>query len=129
MATAYSQNLRELKAWEAAVDEGRLPVWRGLALSPDDCVRGAVIGQLMCQGLIEIADIEQRYQITFTDYFKDALERLRPHLDDDLVRIENGRIAATSAGRLLLRSIAICFDAHLNRSPSASEETPFSKVV
>ena len=126
---SFSQNLRDLKAWEAALDEDRLPTWRGLTLSPDDCVRGAVIGQLMCQGRIEIAEIEQRYQITFADYFTDALEQLRPHLADGLVRIEDGRIAATPSGRLLLRSIAMCFDGYLSRPRSASEGTLFSKVV
>ena len=126
---SFSQNLRELKTWRAAVDDGRLPIWRGLTLSLDDRVRGAVIAQLMCQGLIKTAEIEQRYQITFTDYFRDALERLRPHLDDGLVEIGNGRIAATPSGRLLLRSIAMCFDAYLNRPRTAPGGTPFSPVV
>ena len=126
---SFSQNLRDLKSWEAAVDAGRLPIWRGLALSPDDCVRGAVIAQLMCQGLIEIAAIEQRYRIDFVDYFGDALKRLHPHLDDGLVRIEDGRIAATPPGRLLLRSIAMCFDAYLNGPRIASEATSLSRVV
>jgi len=125
----FSQNLRDLKAWEAALDDGRLPVWRGLALSPDDRVRGAVIGGLMCQGLIEVATIERRYRIEFADYFKDALERLQPHLDDGLVCIEDGRIAATPSGRPLLRSIAMCFDGYLNGPRSTSDATPFSKVV
>ena len=83
----------------------------------------------MCQGLIEIAAIEQRYRIDFVDYFGDALKRLHPHLDDGLVRIEDGRIAATPPGRLLLRSIAMCFDAYLNGPRIASEATSLSRVV
>jgi oxygen-independent coproporphyrinogen-3 oxidase len=55
--------------------------------------------------------------------------RLQPHLDDGLVRIENGRIAVTPSGRLLLRSIAMCFDGYLNGPRSTSDATPFSKVV
>jgi len=129
IADSFSQNLRDLKSWAAAVDAGRLPIWRGLALSPDDCVRGAVIAQLMCQGLIEIAAIEQRYRIDFVDYFRDALERLQPHLTDGLVRIEHGQIAATPPGRLLLRSIAMCFDGYLNGPRMASEAPSLSRVV
>lgn len=126
---SFSQNFRDLKSWEAAVDEGRLPIWRGLALSPDDCVRGEVIGQLMCQGVIEIPVIERRYGINFADYFRDALERLQPHLDDGLVRIEDGRIAATPHGRLLLRGMAMCFDAYLDGPRVAAEAPAFSSVV
>jgi oxygen-independent coproporphyrinogen-3 oxidase len=126
---SFSQNLRDLKTWEAAVADGRLPIWRGLTLSPDDCVRGTIIGQLMCQGLIEIPEIERRYQITFAEYFRDALERLRPHLDDGLVRIEDGRITVTPPGRLFLRSIAMCFDGYLHGPRSTSAATSFSRIV
>jgi oxygen-independent coproporphyrinogen-3 oxidase len=36
-------------------------------------------------------------------------------IDDGLVRLEGGRILATSRGRLLLRNIAMCFDRYLDR--------------
>ena len=36
---SFSQNPRELPAWEIAVDQGQPPVWRGLELSFDDRVR------------------------------------------------------------------------------------------
>jgi oxygen-independent coproporphyrinogen-3 oxidase len=127
---SFSQNLRALKSWEAAVDAGRLPVWRGLVLSADDRVRGAVIGQLMCQGVIDIAAIERRYQIDFGCYFSDALEQLQPHVADGLVQIDPGRISATPAGQLLLRSLAMCFDVYLHRphTPAAAQAS-FSRVV
>lgn len=126
---SFSQNFRDLKAWEGALDSGRTPLWRGRALSTDDCVRGAVIGQLMCQGRIDISLIEQHHHIDFNTYFHDALEQLRPHLADGLVRFELGGIVVTPVGRLLLRSIAMCFDAYLS-APRASLEAPsFSSVV
>ena len=69
----------------------------------------------MCQGDIPVSSLERRYVIDFRDYFRDDLERLQPMVDDDLVRIEAGRIVATSQGRLLLRNIAMCFDRYLDR--------------
>jgi len=127
---SFSQNLRDLKSWEAAVADGRLPVWRGLALTADDCVRGAVISQLMCQGAIDIPAIERRYHIDFGGYFGDALARLQPHVAEGLVRVESGRIATTPAGQLLLRSIAMCFDAYLHAPKTAAEAPPtFSRLV
>ena len=45
----------------------------------------------------------------------DALKRLQPMIDDNLVHMDRGRILATSQGRLLLRNIAMCFDRYLDR--------------
>ena len=35
--------------WQGAVDEGRLPVFRGMRLSEDDMLRADLIQHLMCQ--------------------------------------------------------------------------------
>lgn len=113
VADSFSQNFRELNRWKAALDEQRLPVLRGLALSADDKVRGAVIGQLMCQGAIDTRSIESLYDIDFSRYFGDELRRLEPLAADGLVRTAPGEIAATEVGRLLLRNIAMCFDRYL----------------
>jgi oxygen-independent coproporphyrinogen III oxidase len=123
---SFSQNHRDLKGWEAALDAGRLPVWRGLAMSADDRVRAAVIGQLMCQGAVDVGAIERRYRVDFASYFSSSLERLQPHVSDGLVSVDPARIATTPAGRLLLRSIAMCFDAYLDQP---RERCAFSKVV
>lgn len=129
IGASYSQNFRELKAWEKAVDAGCLPVWRGLALTRDDELRAEVIGQLMCHGAIEIAHLEQRHHIDFTSYFSDALLRLRPLADDGLVQIADGRITASPSGRLLLRNIAMCFDVYLQHAGIDSPTPPFARAV
>jgi oxygen-independent coproporphyrinogen-3 oxidase len=126
---SFSQNFRELKKWEAALAAGRQPLWRGLALGDDDRVRAALIGQLMCQGVIDIGAIEARYGIDFAAYFGEALGRLESHIADGLVCSADGRITVTSAGRFLLRSIAMCFDAYLNPAPPEAQRQPFSRVI
>jgi len=127
---SFSQNFRELKKWEGALAAGRLPVWRGLALSADDRVRGAVIAQLMCQGIIDIGAIEKNYDLDFAAYFGTALARLAPHVADGLVCSDDRKLIVTPAGRMLLRSIAMCFDAYLNVAPPAEAPAPsFSRVV
>jgi oxygen-independent coproporphyrinogen-3 oxidase len=110
---SFSQNPRDLPAWEMAVDHGQTPVWRGLELGFDDRLRGDVIQQLMCHGAVDIASIERRYDIVFDEYFAEALVRLAPLAVDGLVVLDKERIAATSRGRLLLRIIAMCFDSYL----------------
>jgi oxygen-independent coproporphyrinogen-3 oxidase len=127
---SFSQNPRELPAWEIAVDGGRPPVWRGLTLSFDDRVRAEVIQQLMCHGAIDTAVIERRYDIGFAEYFRDSLARLAPLIEDGLATIDGPRIAATSRGRLLLRIIAMCFDNYSSVAASSpAARARYSRVI
>jgi oxygen-independent coproporphyrinogen-3 oxidase len=127
---SFSQNPRELPAWEIAIDRGQPPVWRGLKLSHDDRVRADVIQQLMCNGAVDIEVIERRHEIEFDQYFADALVKLAPLADDGLVERDAGRIVATSRGRLLLRIIAMCFDNYLENAAHAARSRPrYSRVI
>ncbi|MEO6102076.1 MAG: oxygen-independent coproporphyrinogen III oxidase, partial [Pseudoxanthomonas sp.] len=112
----YSQNPRDLPAWDAVIDAGHLPVWRGLQLDADDILRADLIQQLMCQGRVDIARLEQRHDIKFQAYFAADLARLAPLIADGLVTSSAVQILATSRGRLLLRIIAACFDRYLHQT-------------
>ncbi len=129
IGASFSQNLRELRDWEAAIDTDRLPLWRGLELDFDDEIRADAIQQLMCGGQIDIAALEQRSISTFVSYFAEALERLRPLETDGLVTVAGSYIVATPRGRLLLRVIAMCFDRYLQSQAAADGQPRFSKVV
>ena len=124
---SYSQNPRTLPEWEAAVDAGRLPVWRGMRCSDDDILRHAVIQQLMCHGRVDSADIERQFHIDFAGYFADALRQLQPLQADGLVQVDGHRIQATAKGRFLLRVIAMCFDAWLARP--AADRTRHARAI
>ena len=126
---SFSQNPRDLPAWEIAIDRGQTPVWRGLKLSFDDRVRGDVIQQLMCNGYIDMASIEHRHDIDFWQYFADSIERLAPLAKDGLVELTDRRVVATSRGRLLLRIIAMCFDNYLESAAPPSARPRYSRVI
>jgi oxygen-independent coproporphyrinogen III oxidase len=115
IGNCYGQNLRDLRAWESAIDARRTALWRGLALSADDRVRANVIEQLMCHGRIDVHATEQALGIKFSAYFADSLRLLEPLVADGLVTRSAQQIAATDLGRLLLRSVAMCFDHYLGR--------------
>jgi oxygen-independent coproporphyrinogen-3 oxidase len=91
----------------------------------------------MCQGEIDIAAIEHRYDIDFHVYFEGALRELDPLIDDGLATDDGEFIKATSRGRLLLRIIAMCFDAYLKPSsatayrpiPGTAQTPRYSKVI
>lgn len=113
IGTTYSQNPRELPAWEAAVDAGRLPVWRGLALDPDDVLRAELIGQLMCQGEVDGKALAARHGVDFETYFADGLHALAALQADGLAEYTQGVVRASERGRPLLRLLAMCFDRYL----------------
>jgi len=126
---SFSQNHRDLPSYETSLDEGRLPVFRGLELSPDDRLRADLIQQLMCQGEIQVRALEDRHDIVFETYFADELDRLRPLRADGLVDVEPDVIRATSRGRLLLRIIAMCFDRYLPANHTAPAPARFSRAI
>lgn len=126
---SYCQSPRDLPAWENAVDAGRLPVWRGLALTFDDALRADVIAQLMCRGEIDLEAIERRFGIEFEAYFADELPRLRKLAGDGLLAMHRSRIAATPRGRFLLRIIAMCFDRYLEPAPAPAGAQRYSQAI
>ena len=126
IGASFSQNPRDLPSWERAIDEGRLPVWRGMNLNNDDVIRADVIQQLMCLGEIDIPQTERRHVLDFAEYFAHSLQQLRLLEGDGLVELSSSAIRATPRGRLLLRVLAACFDRYL--APQA-EPTQFSRTV
>ncbi|HEY5851252.1 MAG TPA: oxygen-independent coproporphyrinogen III oxidase [Lysobacter sp.] len=128
VGASFSQNPRDLPNWERAIDDGRLPVWRGMRMDADDLVRADVIQRLMCHGEIDIAATGRRHMIDFPGYFAEALQRLQPLQDDGLVEVSAAAIRATSRGRLLLRVLAACFDRYLTDREHA-EPTNYSRAV
>ncbi|NLA67742.1 MAG: oxygen-independent coproporphyrinogen III oxidase [Gammaproteobacteria bacterium] len=126
----FSQNPRDLPSWQIAIDEGRLPVFRGMKMDEDDVIRADLIQQLMCQAEVPMGALERRHDIVFRDYFAAELEKLAPLEADGLVRLAQDRIRVTARGRLLLRNIAMCFDRYLPPSPAGPGARPrFSRAI
>jgi oxygen-independent coproporphyrinogen-3 oxidase len=124
----YVQNHRLLDDWAAALDSGRLPIWRGYRLTHEDRLRRAVIRALMCRGELDLHKLGERFDLDFGSHFAAELESLAPLAEDGLVEIEPGRIHVTPLGRLLVRAIAMRFDAHLHQESGVGARR-FSRVV
>lgn len=116
---AYAQNEKGLKPYYAALDAGRLPTARGVALSPEDRRRRAAIERLMCDLALDVPAFEARYGLRFEAHFARALERLRPLEAEGLVTVAPERIAVTALGRPFVRSVAMAFDAYLDEEAPA----------
>jgi len=126
VGNSFVQNLKDIRAWEAAIDEGGLPVWRGLGMSGEDRLRRAVISAIMCQGFVRFAEFERKYGIDFNDHFALELESLKPLEQDGLIELSEGTIEVTSTGLLLLRVIAMKFDEYLINDLQGKS---YSKVI
>lgn len=113
VGAAYSQNLKVLADYYAALDEDRLPVGGGVGLTRDDLVRRAVIQMLACQFRLSIESIETAYLIEFGDYFAREMQDLRRLEDDGLVELQPDWIVVTAKGRLLVRIVCMVFDKYL----------------
>jgi len=122
----YSQNLHDLGDYYDCLDNGELPVARGVELSADDLVRRTVIMGLMCQGEISMEAIASAHLIEFESYFAAELERLGEYVAADLVEIADGCITVTPRGRFFLRGICMAFDKYLQDAQSAKR---FSKLI
>ena len=55
----YAQNQKELKQYYQQVDEQGNALWRGIALTRDDCIRRDVIKSLICNFRLDYAPIEE----------------------------------------------------------------------
>jgi oxygen-independent coproporphyrinogen-3 oxidase len=122
----YYQNLKSLDEYYAALDDGRLPVWRGIELTQDDLLRRAVIQALTCHFRVSIEALEIRYLVDFHRYFAAELEMLKPLADDGLVEVGPDWIAVTPKGRLLVRAVCMVFDKYLQ---ARRERAAYSKVI
>ncbi len=122
---SYFQNYKTLREYNLAVDEGRIPIYRGYLMNEDDFVRREVIMDIMCNLGVEFGKIERMFGINFKDYFSRELEELREMEEDGLIRIEEDRIRILPVGRLLIRNVAMVFDAHLRKK----KELKFSRTI
>ncbi len=122
----YYQNLKSLDEYYDALDDHRLPVWRGIELTQDDLLRRAVIQALTCHFRVSIESIELAYLIDFRRTFAEELADLQRFADEGLVELQPDWIVVTPRGRLLVRVLAMAFDRYLRTS---RERARYSKVI
>ncbi|WP_298428762.1 oxygen-independent coproporphyrinogen III oxidase [Ottowia sp.] len=126
VGATYSQNAKTLEDYEDLLNQGQLPIVRGLAVSRDDLLRRAVIMALMCQGEVLFESIESAHLIDFRGYFGAELERLEVMQDDGLVELSDTAIRVTQMGWFFVRGVAMVFDKYLQADRNRAR---FSKII
>lgn len=115
IGASYSQNVRTTDEYYALLDQGRLPLFRGLGLNRDDELRRSLIQQLMCEFALDFRAIEREWSITFAEYFSAELSKLQTMVDTGLIELDSDQLTVTPRGRMLVRNIAMVFDRYLQQ--------------
>jgi len=126
VGNCYAQNVRTLKEYDQRINNGEIPVYRGIKLDDDDLLRRDVITKLICHFELEYSGIEDYYRIDFKDYFFNELITLSGMQKDGLLKVGKNRIKVFPVGRLLIRNICMVFDKYINQQQKAQH---FSKLV
>lgn len=126
IGATYSQNAKTLEEYYDALDQGRLPIVRGLAVTRDDLLRRSVIMALMCQGRVQFESIELGHLIDFKAYFARELEALKDLQSHGLVTVDDSAIEVTPTGWYLVRAIAMTFDRNIQVD---RDRARFSKII
>ena len=111
----FSQNQRDLKAYRAALQQGQLPVERGLRVQdPAVLERRALIRRVMCSFAVQL-NLER---------FAPEWQALQELEADGLVQLHQqgsvGNVQVTHQGRWLIRTIAAVFDPEQHQRASGS---------
>ena len=121
----YWQNLEELPEYYGALDRGEQPVAKGYIMTAEDQIRRRTIMRLMCDMGLDYNEMSKQLGVDFRTHFASELASLDEMVADGLIERGLDGFAVTDLGRLLIRNIAMRFDAY-NKSRT---EGKFSRTI
>ena len=121
----YWQNCKELPRYYEALDSGKWPLHRGYTMTQEDKIRRTVIMRLMCDLGLDYAGMSKLLGLDFEEHFAAELDSLDDMEADGLVVKTPEGLIVTDLGRLLIRNIAMRFDAYA----TTRKENRFSKTI
>jgi oxygen-independent coproporphyrinogen-3 oxidase len=126
---AYAQNSHKLKDWGDKVAAGVIPVERGASMSEDDVLRRFTINRVMCLLRLDLREIAEKFGPAARAAIEASLQTGVKELEQDgLVTFDGDVLKVTPLGQLLVRNVAMLFDAYLAKH--AGEKRPtFSQTV
>ena len=126
VGATYSQNAKTMEEYCDFINQGHLPIVRGLGLSSDDLIRRTVIMSIMCQGEVQYESIDLAYMIDFKKYFSTELEELQTLKNAGMVTFDESGLEVTEMGWYFVRAIAMAFDKYLQTDQTRAR---FSKII
>lgn len=112
----YFENLKTLKEYKDALDQGKFPVNRGWKLSHDDLIRREVTVNLRSNLCLSFKYIEERFGIDFKKYFSNEYPSLDEFVEDGLITLDDDGIRFTELGKPFAAFVCMKFDAYYKGS-------------
>jgi len=112
----YVQNAPLVPDYRSAIEAGKLPIAKGIAVNDEDRVRRAVIERLMCDLEVDLAVEADKFALDW-NMFAPALAELVPLQADGLVSVSGSRVTVPEAARLAVRVVCAGFDTYLGHGP------------
>ena len=123
----YIQNFKDMKSYEQSLENGRLPIFRGVKLSNDDYIRKDVIMELMSNFKLNIERFNLKHSINFFEYFSDEVKELQLFIDEEILSIDDKKIDISLTGSMIIRNIAMVFDSYMKKYQNSKKV--FSKTI
>lgn len=114
LPTLFTQNEPSLKSHARMVEEGHLPIAKGVRLSTDDRLRAKVIERLMCDFSVDIQALCSEFESDPVS-LADAAPAIQSMAADGLVTWEDMQLTVTEIGRPYVRQVAACFDKYFTQ--------------
>jgi oxygen-independent coproporphyrinogen III oxidase len=118
----FAQNEKKLETYEARVQAGEIPIFRGHELSREDRILRRHILNLMTH-----FETDWKSRELFVPYLETVDERLEELKRDGLVRLKARGCEITESGRPFLRNICMAFDARMTRNAPTTQL--FSRTI
>lgn len=109
----YAQNVKNIDQYIERVNDENMAVERGYVLNQQEKLVREVIDEVMCNGLLDFAEISDRFGISVDEFLKTTAfdtERLNDFVEDELLELENNVLKVNEKGMLIVRNIAAVFD-------------------
>ncbi len=114
----YIQNASATVPYRTAIMAGNLATVRGIAVTPADRLRRAIIERLMCDFEVDLDAEKQAYNAFDTDFTKE-LTRVDELAADGVVIREENRLTVPKDARPLVRLVCAAFDEYFTAKAGA----------
>lgn len=126
VGNSYSQHHKARDKYYRAIEDNTLPVARGITLTQEDIIRRDIITDIMCNLHLDLARISEQYDIDALTLFAPEWSELAQMAEDGLLALDDTKMTVSPPGRLLIRNIAMVFDAYLRDQQGKRR---FSQVI
>ena len=109
----YYQNMFDLTAYYASLNNNNFPVENSVKLCDEDNLRRTVIQDIRNYFEVDKKSISSQFEIEFDKHFNEEILNLQKYVTDELVIISEEKILITSTGEQFANLIASTFDTYI----------------